>query len=473
MEDDFNQEGFENDPEDLIGHYESMIKHGDTFYFDVDDFEQIVDHYMFINHIGKAINAVNYAFKIHPYAHSLHIKKAQLLLKNKNPKRAMAVLDEIEMFESSNTEFHLTKGHAKLLMGQIEAARKDYSVALSHIVDDDEKVDFLHLIAQNLQFSDHYSIAAKYLKEALQLSPGNLIVLYDLGYTCDMMGESRESFAYFNEYIEEDPFADHVWYYMGKIYKREGEIAKAINAYEYAIAINPDFSDAFFELAQLFETNNQFKEALQNYEEFIELENDSVDVLIPKGNCQVALDQLNQAIKTFRKVLEIDAYNAEAHYLIAISFYKMGQLEDATFYSKRAIVMDDENHEYWALNGKINTRLNRRKESINAYVIATKLKPRFLSYWIFLTDELIKDHQFFRAKDELKQALKYHENSPALIFRMSAVMFKTENTNQAAQYFKKGLGLKSSQQKEFFKIVPEAKKEKQIINLLSKNIKKE
>jgi tetratricopeptide (TPR) repeat protein len=473
MEEDFNQQGFESDPDNLIERYESMIKNGDSFYFDVDDFEQIVDHYMFLNHTGKAINAVNYAFKIHPYAHSLQIKKAQVLLKNKNPQRAIAVLNDIELFESSNTEFHLTKGHAKLLMGKIDAARRDYSKALSYVVENDEKVDFLHLIAQNLQFSDHYSIAAEYIKEALRLSPDNLILLYDLAYTYDMMGETEKSLHTFKKYIDLEPFADHVWFYLGKIYKHEGNTTEAINAYEYAIAINQDFSEAIYEIARLYEMNNQFEKALMHYNEYLELEDESTETLIPKGKCQISLDKLNQAIKTFRKVLKIDAYNAEAHYLIAISFYKMGKLDDATFYSKRAIVMDDENHEYWALNGKINANLNKRKESINAYVIASKLKPRFLSYWIYLTDELIKDYQFFRAKDELTNALKYHDKSPALLFRMSAVVYKTENASKAAKYFRKGLTLKSSYHKEFFKIVPEAKKEKQIINLLKKHTNKE
>ena len=467
MKGDFKNNFFNNrEFDELIARYDHMIRRGLNYYFDVEDFEQLIDHYLDVNKTGKALNAVRYAFTLHPNAFPLMIKKAQIHLRNKNPQRALSTLKEVQEIESSNNEFYLTRGHALLLMDNLEDAELDYGKALYMVDDREEHIDLLQNISQTLQFSDLHRHAIKYLKKAHELEPKNLLILYDLAYCYEKTGQIRKSISHYLKYINIEPYSEHIWFSLGKLYHEAEETGYAIEAYEMALAINPEYTDAMFELGILLEDDERYAKAIESYLEYLKHEPDSADVHFFAANCYFQVDQYDPALEHYQQALKHESYNPGVYYGIARVLLKRGNLWDALFYAKRATMLDDEDYELFLLYGKINSKLRMYKESSKAYLKAVELKPEILSHWIMFTDELIKNQKFEQALKYTLQSLELHGNIPRLYYRIAALYYKTDRIRYSIRYFKKGMLMNSDLYQEFFSISPEAKRSKEIKKLL-------
>ena len=53
MEEDFNQNNEENDYTESLGRFEQMLKNDDQYFFDVEVFETLIDHYLEKNDVEK------------------------------------------------------------------------------------------------------------------------------------------------------------------------------------------------------------------------------------------------------------------------------------------------------------------------------------------------------------------------------------------------------------------------------------
>ena len=460
----------DNQFDDLLARYERMIGQGEQYYFDVEDFEQIIEHYLDVNKTGKALNAVRYAFRLHPNAFPLMIKKAQIHLRNKNPQRALTTLREVRDIESSNNEYYLTMGHAYLLMNNLEDAEQCYYKALYLIDDKDERLDMLQNISQTLQFSEMHDYAIKYLRKAHQMEPKNLLILYDLAYCYEKTGKFQKGIDYYHKYLDIEPYTEHIWYSVGKLHSDAGQVKKAVEAYEMAVAINPEYADALFELAILQEDEGKYEQAIEAYTDYLRQEPESADVHYFLGNCYLQVHKDEQALEHFQKALKLESHNPGVYYGIARILFKQNNLWDALFYAKRATMLDDEDHELFILYGRINSRLRMYKESAKAFLKAVELKPEVLKYWIMFTDELIRNQKFEQALKYTLQSLELHDDSPLIHFRIAALYYKTDRLRYSIRYFRKGMLMNSDQYQEFFKICPEAKRSREIKKLLKNQI---
>jgi tetratricopeptide (TPR) repeat protein len=446
----------------LISKYERMVKKGLNYYFDVEDFEQIVEYYMDMDQNGKALKAIKYAFKLHPDALHLLVKKAQVHLKNKNPERALNSLQAVENIESSNSEIFLTKGHSFLLMGNLADSQEHYDKALSLVDDQDEMLDVLQSISQTLQFSDFYKEAIKYLLQAFELDRNNLMVLYDLAYCYDKSGNPEESIVYYNHYLDVEPYSEHIWYSLGNLYNKTGQIQQAIDAFEMAVAINPEYIDSVYELAVILEDDQQYRKAIEYYEQYLVYEPDSAEIYMFIGNCYFQLSNYDEALEHYRKSLRIEDYNPEVYYAIANLLFKKQEYWDALFYAKRATHLDDADSRFYVLYGKINSHLKMHKESARAFYHTVELKPEVFYHWILLTDELIYERKYDRALKYLLDSLEFHGNNALILYRIAAMYYKNCNTRTSLRYFKKAMLMDKKRYNEFFRICPEAKRSNEI-----------
>jgi tetratricopeptide (TPR) repeat protein len=467
MHEEFRNLSSNDDFDSIISKYEDMLKSGGQYYFDVEDFEHILDYYIDINHLGKALRAVRYAFSLHPQAVSLAIKKAQILLKDQNPKRALATLNDIESLESFNNELFITKGHANVMLGNTREAKLAYKKALELVSDKDEAIDLLQNIAQTFQFADQYKMALKYLHRAIELDEHNVFILQELAYCYEKLEDQQSSLKYHRRYLDIDPFSDFAWYSIAKLYKDQGEFEKAIEAFDYAIAINPKYTESIYEIAKLYEENFEFHKAIKYYQDFLDIEKESSEALFNIANCYNYLDDFELALEYYRKVLDTDSYNPDIYHGIGTIFFKQKNYWDALFYAKRATIIDEQNSSYFVLYGKIASKLNLANEAIEAFENALEVKPQLLYNLILLIDELTKRGYYQKAVKHLENSFEFHDDSALVYFRLAALYYITNQKKHALKYFKKGMEIDPKQKANFFKICPEASSSKEVNKMIN------
>ena len=95
---DKEKEFFQEDGEleEILGRFENMLRQVENLFFDVYEFERIIDHYLDTNHFSKAIDTVQYGKSQHPGSITLQIKEAQVYAEKGDSFKALGMVDQLK-----------------------------------------------------------------------------------------------------------------------------------------------------------------------------------------------------------------------------------------------------------------------------------------------------------------------------------------------------------------------------------------
>ena len=160
------------DPEtqELVNRFEKMLRNDKHFFFDIDEFEEIIDYYLFKNDLKNAGVSIDYSLIQHPASTSLLLKKAQLFVYSNKNEKALKILKEMDHLGYSDYDLHLIKGNLYSQLEKYEKAIEEYSKAIHGSDDLDEIYSNIAFEYENL---GKYDRAIEYLLMALDCNPEN------------------------------------------------------------------------------------------------------------------------------------------------------------------------------------------------------------------------------------------------------------------------------------------------------------
>ena len=257
----------DNNGEALVRFRKSLLS-GKKSYFDVSEFEEIVENLLDEGDINTSEIAAQQGMQIHPEAVELQLKYAEVLLNQGKNAAALKHLNLIQKIEINNPDVLLMRGVALLLLGDEERAKKSFRKSLRYSGLGKDEV--LHHIGNAYIQIGKIEKAIPYFEEALNINPKNLSVVEDLGFFSDMEGKFEKSIDYYNRYLDLDPFNYSIWFNMGFSQSSAGNFEKAIEAYEYASLLNDKYAYSLFNLGNAYANAGKFSEAIAKYAEYLE-----------------------------------------------------------------------------------------------------------------------------------------------------------------------------------------------------------
>src|SRR6056297_1321392 len=107
----------ENNFQYMLQRFEDMLSSNKSYFFDVEDFEEIIDYYLDIRDFKNAKAACLKAESQHPASYEIKIKKVHLYLESGKPALALDELNSFSELETDDYEYHLLKGTALAQLG--------------------------------------------------------------------------------------------------------------------------------------------------------------------------------------------------------------------------------------------------------------------------------------------------------------------------------------------------------------------
>jgi tetratricopeptide (TPR) repeat protein len=203
----------EEETMEIVQKYETMLKHNRSFFFDVIDFENIIDYYLNSDNSKRASEAVDIAYSMHPYSSEIQVRKAELLIIDKKYNEALDILDILVKIEPENGEVFFLKGQAHLEMRNLPMAHEAFWYSTKCYTED--RVDLLYRIASLYQDIEEFNFALRFLSVGYSINNQSLNILFELGYSYERLNELDKSEKYYNQYLDVNPFSSSVWYNIG------------------------------------------------------------------------------------------------------------------------------------------------------------------------------------------------------------------------------------------------------------------
>ncbi len=467
MEEDKYKYSLEEEIRQAVQKFENMKRNNEKYFFDVIEFESIIDYYIESNNSVKAFEAAALATQQHPNSVSIQIRKARVLLDKGRAVEALRILKKLENIEPGNHEIFITKGTALGMLGDIQGAKKIFDYALT--LDSEETGNILFSIVSVLQNLNYYEHLIPYLRRLIAMEPNYKAHLYDLAYAYEKVEKYNESILNYLKYIEEEPFSDSAWYNLGVLYNKTDIYDKAIEAYDYALAINGLNTFALFNKANILYNLERYTEAIPVYHEYVEQEEDSYEAITYLAECYEKTNEFDLAKKYFLEAIELEPEYSDAWFGLGVIEFNTGNADDSLIYFRKAVRLDDENPEYWYLLGKAHYIKGEIKAALSCFREALKLDAYYDEVWIDLGKIILTENLTSRAIPYLEQAYRVTGNIPGINYLLAVFYLRKSDTEEAYRHLSMGIEMDKELFREFRDIFPLRPLPRKVNRLLRKN----
>ena len=466
MSEDFEKYFEERDIFEVVARFQDMLEHNRSCFFDLFEFENIIDYYIDKEEYSDALKANVIALAQYPFAISLKLRHAKILCEKNSIPAALQILHEIETIESYNFELHLIKGKALNKSGRQAEAIKEYDTAIR--LASENKDELVFCIARSFLDSGDDNQAIRYLLLAHEMNEDNLLVLYELASRYEHLESYDKTIVFLQKFLEINPFAENIWYSLGVSYSKLEQYEKAFEAFEYALALNDRYISVNYSKAELFYQMGNYDKAILVYDELLQIDPDNARVFCFIGDCYEKAGDLDEALEYFRQAKRIDNRCPEAWYGMATVYKNMGKLHHSLINIRKAIKIDPENHGHWFFLGEIYSEMHMNDNALKAFSKAIEINPSDYEAWLAYAKIYYKENKVTDAIEVLNRAYQYNYDISTVNYQLAAYHTVARQYSIAAKYFEKGLSLNYSEHHQYLTQMQEYFDKETIRRILSK-----
>jgi tetratricopeptide (TPR) repeat protein len=436
---------------ELVQRYEDFIRQKKSFFFDVIEFEVIINYYLDNEELVNAADSINTAIGMHPYSSEIQLLKAELFTTEKKHDEALKILDYLEQVHAEKSEVLYLKGQIFFNKGEFINADENFKKAVELCTED--RSELLYRISSIYFIEEELNTAIRYLLEAHKLDPKHFATLFDLGYSYEKVNDIDKSYYYYNKLLDLYPFTQNVWYNLGIVLTKQGKFDEAIEAYDYCIAIDPEYTSAYHNKANTLASIDKYNEAALVFQELIILESENPRVYCSLGECYEKIDKYEQALEMYNKTILIDPAFAEAYYGIGIIMNERKQPNLALDFIKKAIALESEMYDFWLGLGKVYYELNNIEEALKAYREATILNPDEPDAYLALAEIYLYQEKFRDVESMFDELGPKFEGNASMKVLNAAALYLSHRRKEALDELKVAKRIDPTSIEDFFSIV--------------------
>lgn len=448
-----------------LSKFESMLKTNKVLFFDSEEFEEIILHYLDMGKANLAKKALKLALEQHPKSTGLKLVQVEMLVYDDKLEIAEKLLNELYAIEPTNEEIYIQKANILSKRDNHEKAVELLKIALKYT---DDLADVHNLIGMEYLFMDNFEKAKESFIQCLEEDLEDQSALYNVVYCFEFLDQNQEAIAYLIEYIDKNPYSEIAWHQLGRLHYGIKEYESAIRAFDYATLIDDEFLGAFMEKAKALERLKKHKEAIENYKRTIEIEDATSYALLRIGKCYEKLGNNAKALKYFNKTVHEDPLLDKGWIAITDFYVRQKNFDKALFFVNKALAIDNQNRLYWKRFASINKQLNRFEEAEFGYRKAVEFGDYQLDTWLFWVDALLFLGEFESAIQTLLQASDYFPDDNEVEYRLAGLYFMIKDTPKAKFHLSNAMRLNFDNYILIEDLFPVVWKRKMVQNYIAK-----
>ncbi len=443
--------------------FESMLKTNNVLFFDSNEFENIIHHYLNQGKVALAKKAIKLGLEQHPTSVNLKLFKVEIFVFENKLKEANNMLDELHNLEPTNEEIYIQKAN---ILSKEDDHPKAIEVLKYALKLADETADLYSLIGMEYLFLDQFENARDYFIKCLNEDSEDYSALYNIIYCFDFLDQNEQAIEYLNKYLDKNPYCEVAWHQLGKQYYTLKDYKKALNAFDFAIISDDTFVGAYLEKGKVLEKLKDYEEAIENYTITLKLDDPTSFALLRIGGCYEKLNKEDLAVQYYYKTVHEDPLLDKGWIAITKFHTKKRNYQKALYYINKAINIDSENVAYWKLYAQINHKLNFLEEAERGHKRAIELGNYELDTWLIRGDLLTELGEPEAATFNLIQAAEFYPENAEIEFRLAGLYFMLHETEKASYHLKNAMCFNADHVMILEELFPEVYHSATVKNLL-------
>lgn len=451
-----------------LSKFESMLKTNKVLFFDSEEFEEIILHYLDMGKSALAKKALKLALEQHPRSSGLKLVQVEMLIYDDKLEIAEKLLNELYAIEPTNEEIYIQKANICSKRDQHEKAVEMLKIALKYT---DDYADVYNLIGMEYLFMDNLELAKESFIKCLEEDFEDQSALYNVVYCFEFLDQNQDAIIYLNKYIDKNPYSEIAWHQLGRLYYGVKEYENAIRAFDYATLIDDEFLGAFMEKAKALERLKKYDLAIESYNRTIELDDATSYALLRIGKCYEKLGNKVLALKYFNKTVHEDPLLDKGWIAITDFYVRQKNFQKALFFVNKALAIDNQNKLYWKRYAAINKQMNFFEEAEFGYRKAVEFGDYQLDTWLFWVDILQFLGEFESAIQTLLQASEYFPEENEIEYRLAGLNFMLSKNIKAKFHLSNALRLNTENVILLQELFPVVWEKKMVQNYIEKHKK--
>lgn len=433
---------FTNDEEDFfrmsISKFENMLKTNKICFFDSEEFENIILHYLDSGKINLSKKALKLGLDQHPNSIGLKLVQVELLVFENKLDKAEKLLNELEHIDPRNDEVYIQRANIFSKQGSHHKAIECLKVALQYTED---FADVYSLLGMEYLFIDEILEARNAFIKCLEHDSEDQTALYNVVYCYDFLDNHQEAIEFLEEFIDHNPYSEVAWHQLGRQYYTIKDYRKAIESFDFACIIDENFVGAYLEKGKSYEKIKMFTQAINCYKETLQLDDPSSYVYRRMGFCYEALKNYDKALKYYLRSVHEDPLMDKSWIAIADLYLKKNDFKKALQFVNKALGIDEHNHLYWRRFAIINKDLNFLEEAELGFRKAVEHGDTFLDTWLYWSDSFRLLQDYPQAIEKLLKARDIFNDEYEIEYRLVGLYMLTDQTEKAMYHLTNALAL--------------------------------
>lgn len=458
----------EDDYNVSLSRFESMLKTNKVFFFDSEEFEEIILHYLDMGKASLAKKALKLALEQHPKSTGLKLVQIEMLIYDDKLDVAEKMLNELYAIEPHNEEIYIQKANIYSKRDQHEKAIEELEKALNFT---DDYADVYNLMGMEYLFMDNLELAKFNFIRCLEVDIEDQAALYNVVYCFEFLDQQNDAIAYLESYIEKNPYSEIAWHQQGRLSYSIKNYENALRCFDYATLIDDEFIGAFMEKGKSLEKLKRFEEAIEAYDRTIELEDPTSYALLRIGKCHEKLGNKAEAIKFYNQTVHEDPLLDKGWIAITDFYIRMKSFQKALYYVNKALAIDNENQLYWKRYATINRHMNFYEEAEFGYRKAVEFGDAQLDTWLFWVDILQFLGEFDSAIQTLLQASEFFPDDYQVEYRLAGMYYMLQQNDKGKFHLTNGLRLNANNRTLMEELFPVVWDKKIVQNVITKHLK--
>jgi len=449
--------------QDTVRRYERTLSHDEAAFFDLEEFEVIIDHYVTTGAFEQAQQACESALGQYPFSTELLVDRAQISAMRGDFAEAERQIANVASRDPDNADVAVTRGIIATQQSEYETAVRYFQAALERFPDREDIHFNLGLAYQSWH---KYKSAARHYKHSLRLQPDNETTVQELLNCLETSQRLPEHEEFFTRFTDDDPYSAVAWYNLGQYYYRLEKYEEAASAFDYAIVIEADFYDAHHWLADTFVCQQEYVKAVAEFELSYPPGEPTDEALCNIGECYEKLRDWTQARQYYRKALELNPEMDEAWFGQGVLLQEQERPYEALHFFRKAVELYGESGEYWAALGAAENQVGNIVSALEAYEKATEVAPDDATGWVSWSAILYEQGHYEEATDLLQHAVDLHPHEAHFHYMRCAYQLAAGRLREAYQELETALTLNFEQHALLFDYFPDLKNNAALLRLI-------